>query len=368
MTTAKHVLMLMAGGTGGHIFPGLAVAHYMRDRGWEVVWLGNQCGMEGKLVPEHGFRMCHISFSGVRGKGLLVKILLPFVLLRALYQSYRIMRTIRPNVVLGMGGYITFPGGIIARLLGFPLVMHEQNAIPGLANRILAKLANRVLCAFPNSLSNAVCVGNPVRPVFFSYPTPEERYGIRTGPLRLLVVGGSRGAIALNRLVPQALALLSHEERPQVTHQSGEAQLQELQKNYTEVDIEAETQSFIQDMAEAYAKADLVICRAGAMTVAEIAAIGVAALFIPFPFAVDDHQTHNAQMLVKSGGALLHQQQYLTPKRLARYLRELDRKKLSEIANLAKQHAMPKATADIARVCVLVAMPGYHYTTQLGAN
>lgn len=368
MTTAKHTLMIVAGGTGGHIFPGVAVAHYMRERGWEIIWLGNKEGMEGKLVPHYDFPMSHVSFGGVRGKGLLTKLLLPFTLLRALYQSYRIMREIRPNVVLGMGGYIAFPGGIVAKLLGLPLVIHEQNAIAGLTNRLLAKLATRVLCGFPHALAKASCVGNPVRRDFYAIAAPEQRYGTRTGPLRLLVVGGSRGAVALNQLVPQALALLSDKERPQVIHQSGQAQLVELQESYLAVGVNAKVIAFIDDMASAYAEADLVICRAGAMTVAEITAVGVAALFIPFPFAVDDHQTHNAQALVKAGGALLHQQRDLTPEYLAKYLRELTRKKLTKIAVLAKQHAKPKAAADIAHACVLAAMPGYHRITRLGAN
>ena len=368
MTIAKHVLVLMAGGTGGHIFPGLAVAHCMRERGWEVVWLGNKKGMEGKLVPQHGFPMHHVAFSGLRGKGLLTKLLLPFTLLRALYQSYHIIRTVRPNVVLGMGGYIAFPGGIVTRCLGIPLVTHEQNAIPGLTNRLLAKLATQALCAFPDTLKKAICVGNPVRRSFFSISPPEQRYSQRTGPLHLLVVGGSLGAAALNQIVPEALALLPEKERPQVTHQSGAAQLAELQENYVKANVAVKASAFIDDMATAYAEADLVICRAGAMTVAEIAAAGVAALFVPFPFAVDDHQTHNAQVLVQTGGAILEHQRDLTAGRLAEYLRGLTRKKLTKMAVLARQQAKPKATAQIAHACVLAAMPGYHQSAQLEKN
>lgn len=368
MTIAKHVLMLMAGGTGGHIFPGLAVAHYMRERGWEVVWLGNKKGMEGKLVPQHAFPMHHVAFSGLRGKGLLTKLLLPFTLVRAFYQSYQIIRTVRPNVVLGMGGYIAFPGGIVTRCLGLPLVTHEQNAIPGLTNRLLAKLATQALCAFPDTLAKAICVGNPVRRSFFSLPPPEQRYAQRTGPLRLLVIGGSLGSAALNQIVPEALAILPANERPKVTHQSGAAQLTELQENYAKAQVEVKASAFIEDMAAAYAEADLVICRAGAMTVAEIAAAGVAALFIPFPFAVDDHQTHNAQILVHAGGALLEQQRDLTAGRLAEFLRGLTRKKLTRMAVSARQQAKPKATAQIAHACALGAMPGYHQSTRLEKN
>ena len=368
MTIAKHVLLVMAGGTGGHIFPGLAVAHYMRERGWEVVWLGNKKGMEGKLVPQHDFPMRHVAFSGLRGKGLLTKLLLPFTLLRALYQSYQIIRTVRPNVVLGMGGYIAFPGGMVTRCLGIPLVTHEQNAIPGLTNRLLAKLATQALCAFPDSLTKAICVGNPVRRSFFSIPPPEQRYSQRTGPLHLLVVGGSLGAAALNQIVPEALALLPAKERPQIAHQSGAAQLAELQENYAKANVAVKASAFIDDMATAYAEADLVICRAGAMTVAEIAAAGVAALFVPFPLAVDDHQTHNAQVLVQAGGAVLEHQRDLTAARLAKYLRGLTRQKLTKMAVLARQQAKPKATAQIAHACVLAAMPGYHQSAQLEKN
>jgi UDP-N-acetylglucosamine--N-acetylmuramyl-(pentapeptide) pyrophosphoryl-undecaprenol N-acetylglucosamine transferase len=368
MSTAKHVLMLMAGGTGGHIFPGLAIAHYMRERGWEVVWLGNKKGMEGKLVPQHAIPMHHVAFGGLRGKGLFTKLLLPFTLLRALYQSYKIIRTVRPNVVLGMGGYISFPGGLVARCMGLPLVTHEQNAIPGLTNRLLAKLATQALCAFPDSLANALCVGNPVRRSLFALPPPEQRYAQRSGPLHILVVGGSLGATALNQIVPEALALLPVKERPSVTHQSGAAQLAALLENYAKANVEVKASDFIEDMAEAYAEADLVICRAGAMTVAEIAAAGVAALFIPFPFAVDDHQTHNAKTLAQAGGAFLEQQRDLTAGRLAEFLRGLTRKQLTKMAVLAKQQAKPKATTQIARACALAAMPGYYQSTQLEKN
>jgi UDP-N-acetylglucosamine--N-acetylmuramyl-(pentapeptide) pyrophosphoryl-undecaprenol N-acetylglucosamine transferase len=252
--------------------------------------------------------------------------------------------------------------------MGLPLVTHEQNAIPGLTNRLLAKLATQALCAFPDSLANALCVGNPVRRSLFALPPPEQRYAQRSGPLHILVVGGSLGATALNQIVPEALALLPVKERPSVTHQSGAAQLAALLENYAKANVEVKASDFIEDMAEAYAEADLVICRAGAMTVAEIAAAGVAALFIPFPFAVDDHQTHNAKTLAQAGGAFLEQQRDLTAGRLAEFLRGLTRKQLTKMAVLAKQQAKPKATTQIARACALAAMPGYYQSTQLEKN
>lgn len=359
MSVAKHTLILMAGGTGGHIFPGLAVANYMRERGWEIGWLGNPADMEGPLVAQHEFVMYGVKFGGVRGKGFFTKLILPFTLLRAFLQSYRHLRTVRPNIVLGMGGYITFPGGLAARLLGIPLIIHEQNAVAGLANRLLAKMAHRVLCAFPNALPQAECIGNPVRRSFLDVLPPQQRYRERTERLRLLVVGGSRGATALNQIIPKALALIPEKERPTVIHQAGQGQLDELKEKYAELGVEVSAHAFIDDMAAAYSEADLVICRAGAMTVAEIAAIGVAALFVPFPFAVDDHQTRNAQFLVARQAALMVPQSQLSAENLAQSLRELRREILVNMAVAAKTEARPQATADIARICALVAMPGY---------
>lgn len=365
MTVAKHTVMLMAGGTGGHIFPGLAVADYMRERGWVVTWLGNPQGMEGNLVPPHGFTLYPVNFGGLRGKSWRTKIALPFTLLRAFYQSYRALRYVRPHLVLGMGGYITFPGGVMARLLGIPLVLHEQNAVAGLSNRVLARIAHRVLCAFPNTLPNAIYTGNPVRRAFIDAPSPQQRYAGRTGPLRLLVVGGSLGAAVLNDIVPQALALLPPHNRPEVIHQSGAAQLETMRAHYLRLGIKVDARAFIDDMAYAYAQADLVICRAGAMTVAEIAALGVAALFVPYPFAVDDHQTRNAEFLVNARAAMIFQQSQLTAPRLAQYLLDLNRARLIEFAVAAKKQAKLDATAQIAKTCVLLVMPGYQSTNKV---
>ncbi|TDF61839.1 undecaprenyldiphospho-muramoylpentapeptide beta-N-acetylglucosaminyltransferase [Cupriavidus sp. L7L] len=349
--TAPRTLLVMAGGTGGHVFPGLAVAHALREQGWNIVWLGNRTGMEATLVPKHGIPMEYIQFGGLRGKGLVTKFLLPLNLLRAFWQSIGALRRVKPNVVLGMGGYITFPAGMMASLLGRPLVLHEQNSIAGLANKVLAKVADRVLCAFPDTLPGGEWTGNPVREELAHLDAPEARYDQRTGPLRILVVGGSLGAAALNEVVPKAIALLQESERPVVTHQAGAKQIDTLRANYAAAQVPAQTLPFIDDMARAYADADLVICRAGAMTVSEVAAAGVAALFVPFPHAVDDHQTTNAKFLSSQGAALLVQQQDLTAGGLAQTIASLTRPQLKDMARLARGLAKPEATRRVAEVC-----------------
>ncbi|WP_439683638.1 undecaprenyldiphospho-muramoylpentapeptide beta-N-acetylglucosaminyltransferase [Cupriavidus oxalaticus] len=349
--TAPRTLLVMAGGTGGHVFPGLAVAQALREQGWNIVWLGNRTGMEATLVPKHGIPMEFIQFGGLRGKGLVTKFLLPLNLLRAFWQSIGALRRVRPNVVLGMGGYITFPAGMMASLLGRPLVLHEQNSIAGLANKVLAKVADRVLCAFPDTLPGGEWTGNPVREELAHLDAPESRYDQRTGPLRILVVGGSLGAAALNEVVPKAIALLPERERPVVTHQAGAKQIDTLRANYAAAQVPAQTLPFIDDMARAYADADLVICRAGAMTVSEVAAAGVAALFVPFPHAVDDHQTTNAKFLSSQGAALLVQQQDLTAEGLAQTIASLTRPQLKDMARLARGLAKPEATRRVAEVC-----------------
>ncbi|MEM5432559.1 undecaprenyldiphospho-muramoylpentapeptide beta-N-acetylglucosaminyltransferase [Cupriavidus oxalaticus] len=349
--TQQRTLLVMAGGTGGHVFPGLAVAHALREQGWNIVWLGNRTGMEATLVPKHGIPMEYIQFGGLRGKGLVTKFLLPLNLLRAFWQSIGALRRVKPNVVLGMGGYITFPAGMMASLLGRPLVLHEQNSIAGLANKVLAKVADRVLCAFPDTLPGGEWTGNPVREELAHLDAPESRYDQRTGPLHILVVGGSLGAAALNEVVPKAIALLPHSERPMVTHQAGARQIDTLRANYAAAQVPAQTLPFIDDMARAYADADLVICRAGAMTVSEVAAAGVAALFVPFPHAVDDHQTTNAKFLSSQGAALLVQQQDLTAEGLAQTIASLTRPQLKDMARLARGLAKPEATRRVAEVC-----------------
>jgi UDP-N-acetylglucosamine--N-acetylmuramyl-(pentapeptide) pyrophosphoryl-undecaprenol N-acetylglucosamine transferase len=359
--------MVMAGGTGGHVFPGLAVAHWMQARGWRVVWLGNAAGMEATLVPKHGIAMEYVRFGGVRGKGLKTKLMLPVNLLRACSQSLRALRSVKPDVVLGMGGYITFPAGLMSKLSGTPLVLHEQNSIAGLANKVLAHIAKRVLVAFPNALPNAEWTGNPIRAELAEILSPKERYAARNvghevspeARLNVLVVGGSLGAAALNETVPKALALLDPAARPHVVHQAGAKHIDALKANYAAAgltsDEDVQLVPFIDDMASAYAAADLVICRSGAMTVSEIAAVGVAALFVPFPFAVDDHQTTNAAFLANEGAAHLIQQRDLSAEKLAGWLREQTRETLGHMAEKARALAKPDATERVGQVCADVA-------------
>lgn len=344
-------LMVMAGGTGGHIFPGLAVAATLRARGWRVVWMGNPEGMEARLVPQHGFETAWVRFGALRGKGLLRKLMLPLNLLSACVQAWRELRRIRPDVVLGMGGYITFPGGLMAVLLGRPLLLHEQNSVAGLANRVLARLADRVLSGFPGVLPGARWVGNPVRAEIAALVEPAQRLAGRSGPLRLLVVGGSLGAAILNRTVPQALALIPAANRPQVLHQSGEKQIEALRAAYAAAGVEADLRPFIDDMASAYAEADLVICRAGALTVAELAAVGVASVLVPLPHAVDDHQTGNARFLARQDAACLLPQNELNAERLAGILASMDRQRLVHMACQARAQARPDAALEVARHC-----------------
>jgi UDP-N-acetylglucosamine--N-acetylmuramyl-(pentapeptide) pyrophosphoryl-undecaprenol N-acetylglucosamine transferase len=343
--------LIMAGGTGGHIFPGLAVAEALREGGWRVHWLGAPDSMESQLVPPRGFAFEPVQFGGVRGKGLQTLALLPLKLLRAFWQSLQVLRRVRPDVVLGLGGYITFPGGLMASLVGKPLVLHEQNSVAGLANKVLAKLAERVFTAFPQVLPQAHWVGNPLRSAFLAQPTPAERFAGRSGPLRLLVVGGSLGAKALNDIVPQALALLPADQRPQVTHQSGAKQIEALRAAYAAAGVQAELTPFIEDTASALAQADLVIARAGASTVSEIAAVGAAALFVPFPHAVDDHQTRNAQFLLQAGAAWLVPQDELSPQMLAERLLAMRRADLLERAEKAYAQRKTNATREVVMAC-----------------
>lgn len=343
--------LVMAGGTGGHIFPGLAVAEALRERAWRVHWLGGAGSMESQLVPPRGFAFETIAFSGVRGKGLATLAWLPVRLLKAFWQSIVVVRRVKPDVVIGLGGYITFPAGMMSVLLGKPLVLHEQNSVAGLANRILAAVADRVFTAFPNVLSKGAWIGNPLRPAFLQQPGPAERLGSRSGPLRLLVVGGSLGAKALNETVPKALALIPADRRPTVVHQSGVKQIDELRANYQAAGVEAELTPFIEDTAQAYAQADIIVCRAGASTVTEISAVGAAAVFVPFPFAVDDHQTTNARFLVDAGGGWLVQQRDLSPQWLADLLQKVERPELIRRAMAAKRMQKTQATGAVVAAC-----------------
>jgi UDP-N-acetylglucosamine--N-acetylmuramyl-(pentapeptide) pyrophosphoryl-undecaprenol N-acetylglucosamine transferase len=377
----SRTIMIMAGGTGGHIFPALAVAGYLRAQGWHVVWLATRDGMENRLVPPNGHTMAWISFSGVRGRGALAFLFLPLRLLIAFWQSARAIFSHRPDVVLGMGGYTSFPGGMMASLLNRPLVIHEQNSIAGLANRVLALVADRVLVAFPDPFrkdegvrmkaqegaarrgpssfiphpSSFTVVGNPVRDEIAALGAPEERYAIRSGSLQLLVIGGSLGAQVLNETVPKALALLPEARRPRVTHQSGMAHIEALSAAYAGAGLSAELLPFIDDMASRYAVADVVLCRAGATTIAELAAAGVASVLVPFPHAVDDHQTSNARYLAERNAAVLIPQSDFTAAKLAGLLADFTRDKLVAMACSARAAARPGATRAVAEECMELA-------------
>lgn len=347
----EKVALVMAGGTGGHIFPGLAVAHALREQGWRVHWLGAPGSMEERLVPPQGFPLETIDFAGVRGKGLLTLALLPVRLLKAFAQALSVVRRVKPDVVIGLGGYISFPGGMMAVLAGRPLILHEQNSVAGMANKVLASVADKVFAAFPNALPKAQWVGNPLRQAFLQQPEPAERFAGRSGPLKVLVVGGSLGAKALNDIVPQAVALLPAEVRPQVVHQSGAKQIDALRANYAAAGVQAELTPFIEDTAQAFADADLVICRAGASTVTELAAIGVAAIYVPFPHAVDDHQTTNAHFMVDAGGGWLMPQPALNAQKLAEMLQNMQRSTLLNVALKAKTMQKIHATREVVAAC-----------------
>lgn len=350
MSEARTILV-MAGGTGGHIMPGLAVAEELTTRGWKVVWLGNPDKMEGRLVPARGYEMAASNFQGVRGKGAMALLTLPLRLASACSQVWRHFSRVRPDVVLGMGGYIAFPGGVVARLRGVPLIVHEQNAVAGTVNRALARIARAVLSGFPNTLADARHVGNPVRRDVCALAAPEGRYAERSGPLRVLVVGGSLGAHALNTVLPEAIALLDHAKRPVLIHQSGEKHIDSLQKRYDAHGVAAQCVAFIDNMAAELAQADVLICRAGAMTVAEVAAAGVAALFVPLPGAIDDHQSANARYLSDEQAAWRQPQETFSAAWLAAWLGSLTRQQLSAVAVKARSFALPDAAQRIADIC-----------------
>lgn len=355
MTEAPRIL-IMAGGTGGHVFPALAVADALAARGAVVSWMGTRAGLEARVVPEAGYPIAWIGVTGLRGKGLFSLLGAPWKLCKALVQAIHSIRQVAPDAVIGMGGFASGPGGLAAWLLRRPLLVHEQNAAAGLTNRLLARLAGTRLQAFPEALPNAQDVGNPVRSDIMSLPQPQQRMAGRSGPVRLLVLGGSGGALAINQLVPAALAKLPAAERPEVRHQAGRT-LESAQVAYAETDVEAEVFAFIDDMAQAYAWADLVVCRSGALTVAELAAVGLASLLIPFPYAVDDHQTANGNYLVERSAAELIQQRELDAERLSACLQRLcaDRDGLYAMADAARTASRPQATEDIVTACLKAA-------------
>ena len=348
-------ILIMAGGTGGHIFPALAVADCLRTQGWHITWLGAPNSMEAELVPKAGYKLVTVRFSGLRGKGLLRKLLLPMNLLVALWQSAATLLRHRPDVLLGMGGYITFPGGMMAALLRRPLLIHEQNAIAGLSNKSLAHLATRTLTGFPNVLPHAEWCGNPVRTSITQLPDPSQRYAARSGNLNILVLGGSLGAKAINECLPQALSLLPKDMRPQVLHQTGKQHFAATQAHYHAVEVSADIQPFLDDMAQHYGWADIVICRAGALTIAELSAAGVASILVPFPHAVDDHQTANARFLSTHDAAMLLPQTELNAPHLAKLLQSLSRPQLLTMAQAARALAKPDAAKRVAEVCTELA-------------
>jgi UDP-N-acetylglucosamine--N-acetylmuramyl-(pentapeptide) pyrophosphoryl-undecaprenol N-acetylglucosamine transferase len=355
-TNAAPVL-IMAGGTGGHIFPGIAVARALRAREVPVVWLGSSGGLETRLVPEAGIAIETIAISGVRGKGLATLFGAPLKILRALIAAWKVIGRARPRSVLSMGGFAAGPGGLAAWLRGVPVIVHEQNSIPGATNRILSLFAKRRLCGFPDALAGGTWIGNPVRDEIARVAAPDGRFAARVGQPRLLVLGGSQGAQALNLRVPQALAAMPAAQRPQVRHQCGAKLADGARTAYSQAAVDASIEPFIDDMAAAYAWADLVVCRAGALTLAELAAAGVGAVLVPFPFAVDDHQTHNARSAVAAGAALLLPESAATPERLREVLEPLlaDRARMRTMAQAMRTLAKPDATADIAAICVEVA-------------
>ena len=350
-------VMITTGGTGGHVFPGLAVAAELVARGWGVFWLGTLEGMEAKLVPQHGVDFEAISFRGVRGKGIRTLLLGPFALFAACLDALRVIRRRRPNVVLGFGGFASFPGALMGVASGRPLVIHDSNAVAGLANRVLAFGADRILLGFPDALKGAharrtAWVGNPLRADIAQVPPPEARCAAREGPLSLLVVGGSLGAAALNDIVPAALALLPAARRPRVVHQAGARHIEALRSAYARHGVEGECVAFIDDMAARYAAADFVICRGGALTVAELAAVGVGALIVPLPGAIADEQSANARFLVDAGAALALPQAELSAATLAQLVASLDRPRLLAMAQAARALARPDATRQVADACI----------------
>ncbi|MGB4812964.1 MAG: undecaprenyldiphospho-muramoylpentapeptide beta-N-acetylglucosaminyltransferase [Methylophilaceae bacterium] len=355
--TLSKTLMVMAGGTGGHVYPAMAVADYLKNLGWKVVWLCTEGGMENRLIEGKGYDKAMINMKGVRGKGLVGWLMLPVNLTKAFHQAAKAIRQYQPNVVLGMGGFAAFPGGIKAWMLTKPLVIHEQNSVAGLTNKVLAKFASRVLVAFPAAFgSKAQIVGNPVREDIATLDLPEKRFASRQGPLRLLVVGGSLGAQSLNEVIPLALAKLPLESRPEVIHQAGVKHIDLLNANYEKAGVKGETRAFVEDMAALYAWADFVVCRSGALTVAEVSAVGLGALMVPFPFAVDDHQTTNATYLVNGGAAILVQQKDLNVEKLVEILSALTREKCLTMAINARVLGKPEATASVANICIEVAL------------
>lgn len=356
MTSATHPVMILAGGTGGHVYPALAVAETLRARQIPVIWVGTTSGLEARVVPEAGFSIVWLSVSGLRGKGMLAWLLAPLRLNVALTQALMILYRHKPRVVLGMGGFVAGPCGLMAGLTGVPLVIHEQNAIAGLTNRLLSRLSRQVLEGFPNTFSrrNTIHTGNPVREAIASLPEPRLRLRLDSKHMKLLILGGSLGARALNETVPLVLKQMKAEHLPEVWHQTGVNNINDARKSYQDAGIEVRLAAYLEDMAEAYGWADLVVCRAGALTIAELAAAGVGSILVPYPYAVDDHQTANARHLVALGAAVLVPQPELSVSRLSGLLTELacNRSRLLDMACAARRFARPDASNQVAEICL----------------
>lgn len=367
----KRPVLITAGGTGGHVYPGLAVARALQDQGIPVVWMGTHKGLEARVIPQAGIEMAWLDVTGLRGKGAAALIMAPFKLLKALYQSVAIMRKHKPVAVLGMGGFVAGPGGLVASLMKIPVVIHEQNAIPGLTNRLLSKFCTKVLEGFPGSFAQAkdkaVPIGNPVRRDISALPSPAERMKSHDDGLHLLIVGGSLGAQALNETVPAALAELDEAIRPVVRHQAGRDKDDMTRQQYEKHAVEAQISPFIEDMAEAYAWADVVICRSGALTVAELAAAGLASILVPYPYAVDDHQTANGLYLSENGAAILLPQTELNASALAEHLRTMMQapERLLQMGEKARELARPDATAEVA--AIVAGLADYRFNTEVVA-
>ena len=364
-------ILITAGGTGGHVYPGLAVARALEQQNIPVIWMGTEKGLEARVIPEANIDMVYLSVSGLRGKGITSLLAAPFQLVKALFQSLLIMRKVKPSAVLGMGGFVAGPGGLVASLVGTPVVIHEQNAIPGLTNKLLSKVSKKVLEGFPGTfkgLENTIGIGNPVRLDIASLEHPAQRLGDRWGRVHVLVFGGSLGAQALNEVVPMALGEIALDKRPLVRHQAGKNKDQSTMRIYDQMGVTAEITPFIEDMAAAYEWADLVICRSGALTVAELAAAGVASIMVPYPHAVDDHQTANAKYLSEAGAAVLMPQSDMTKETLSELLDELctSRETLIEMSIKARKLAKPMATEEVAAICAELA--GYDFERSDSGN
>ena len=367
-TANERPVLIMAGGTGGHVFPALAVAAELSARGIAVSWLGTQRGLEARVVPAAGYPLEIMRVSGIRGKGVMTMISAPFMLMVALFQALTIQLRLRPCAVLGMGGFAAGPGGVIAWLLRRPLLIHEQNSVAGMTNKWLAPLARTVMEAFPGSLParrHAVHTGNPVRAEITRLPAPSARYAERSGALRVLVIGGSLGARALNEVMPAAVRQLPAAQQLQLHHQTGSADLASVQTAYAALELDVRVDAFIDDMAAAYSWADVVICRSGALTVAELAVVGVASILVPFPHATDDHQTGNARFLADAGAAILMPQEVMSAEKLAGLLGDFSRQRnmLLEMACRAHELAMPDAARRVAEHCLRAAGIDLHPTS-----